>query len=411
MSETRELKGIAFLESLPDGTLFGWLGKDWLISGDPSYDTARRLSPTSSTYGWIMLRGDGSHSINSLCNDQFTKAIIGEGIATASAETVTVLYPVPEEVCEWVLNSDPNEEWVKYHRGCTGIEVNVEGGKENSIYNHCSICGGKIKVKEKAKPAPKGLVEIVIVAGKTKYTGSMMYKFPGKEWKQIDHVIGRTATASDIEDWTVADKIENVLPPAPPGTVLFQPEPGDKWMEGDRPVCHQHGWADGNFYGWEGREILYCHTNHGFICRKPCTWTPLVLGWECECGYTFGHKPPRPDSCPKCKRPIKVAEPDKGLLYVEIRGDGKVCLDETDYPAVDLPFIGRWISKTYGLEFVGWATEDGGMVYSDQHMLVSKEDRQLHMATPYALEHGNIQAVSCTFAVFKPIVKEVPNNG
>jgi hypothetical protein len=225
-----------------------------------------------------------------------------------------------EEVCEWELIETDGE--TNHYRAACGYGPIFEGcvpGDGNK--HHCCKCGGKIKVKEKAKPAPKGLVEIEIVAGKTKYTGSMMYKFPGKEWEPIDHVIGRTATASDIEKWTVADKIENVLPPAPEGTVWFKPGPGDKWMEGD---CNGNSFGTwgvaitSEYYdGWIGDEISEAATLYGHICRKPCTWTPLVLGWECECGYTFGHKPPRPDSCPKCKRPIKVAEPAKGLRYVE----------------------------------------------------------------------------------------------
>jgi hypothetical protein len=117
------------------------------------------------------------------------------------------------------------------------------------------------------------------------------------------------------------DKLENVLPPAPEGTVLHKVdfENGDAWKKGDKyPANVLKLWVDIH-NGTEGKPIGVHAADHGFICRKPCTWTKkdnAAYPWLCSCGRTWTARQ-FPDTCPNCNRPIVEAKPEPKLRYVE----------------------------------------------------------------------------------------------
>jgi len=99
------LSGIEFLESLPDGCLFLWNDIRWFKSSSRS-----GVRWSHSTDYFFRDYGEKEMCTGGLDYSFGNYGSTDELIATASKDTVTILYPEQEEFCEWEKTKDGKEE-------------------------------------------------------------------------------------------------------------------------------------------------------------------------------------------------------------------------------------------------------------------------------------------------------------
>jgi hypothetical protein len=449
MSE-KELTGIELIKSMKPETVFRLLNRLWIIGGPEADGSFRVNIPWSNGY---LLLSDTVAEPFFCCNSEITAEEIREAFATASKDTVTILWPKeehdmseyteygitpaqyhagldklwsalgltdvqekdvftlaaeaiksqPEEkVCEWVLDKEGN----CFNSQCGHWHGTGKDGTLLAERIVCQFCGGEIKVKE-PEPAPEGMVEIERTPETVLREGMRVIYTDGTRWT-VDKQWDSTNASQYTVIAKIFDKLENVLPPPPEGTVWFPPGTDDVWMEGD--YCWEslpERWGQIGDTKWGvGHTILPEYQNHSHICRKPCTWTRTAKGvceWECDC-MEGNYYVRMLDSCPNCNRPIIEVKPEPELRYVEMSEGGFRLHKDCDWTeAAFTPFGAPEIEESLGLKFLGWATEEGGTIYDTPNPILSKLGTHIGHANKESFQAGEAKILDTPYAVFQQL--------
>jgi len=152
------MTGIEYLMSLPDECCFRWHGISWLVNhheGDAWFRADRdsfcidiRTKSLNVMFYQAGLKRIGFDSTPAL-------------IATASPETVTVLWPVQEKVCEWHYEDDDYSNDDEYGKNVlTDCGVHATENNLDGTGKFCQFCSRPVRIVMKKKEPEIVYVEV-----------------------------------------------------------------------------------------------------------------------------------------------------------------------------------------------------------------------------------------------------------